>query len=87
MTNQNTTDRFQNRGITNIEEQGMSSTTEEVLGIFKKYPTKYFTQKDFVEGMGKSNPFINKILRTLVEKKKILRSRSGNKFFYKVSSQ
>ena len=85
MTNQNTTSpNWENLGVTKIEEV-TSSFQQVLLDIFKKYPQKYFSQPQFVENLDKSNPFVNKTLRTLLEKKIVIRKRVGNKYFYKLS--
>ena len=76
-----TIERFANLGQTEISID-ISENTANVLAVFVKYPDKYFTQKDFVETMNKSNPWINKILRRLTESKIVSRSRNGNKFYY-----
>jgi predicted transcriptional regulator len=74
-------ERFADLGVTEISVD-ISENTEKVLAVFVKYPTKFFTQKNFVEGLNKSNPWINKILRRLTDAKIITRSRNGNKFYY-----
>jgi len=76
--------KFATIGTTKIEEQ-TGDFSREVLSVFKAYPERYFTQKDFVEAMNKSNPFVNKTLRKLDETNKVTRVRSGNKFFYKLA--
>ena len=84
MTQTNTTDKWENLGVTKIDEV-TSSFQSEITNIFKKYPQRYFTQMDFVTNLNKSNPFVNKTLRTLLEKKIVIRKRVGNKYFYKLS--
>jgi len=84
MTNQNTTSpNWENLGVTKIEEV-TSSFQQVLLDIFKKYPQKYFSQPQFVENLDKSNPFVNKTLRTMIEKQLIIRKRVGNRFYYKL---
>ena len=84
MTNQNTTSpNSENMGVTKIEEV-TSSFQQVLLDIFKKYPQKYFSQPQFVENLDKSNPFVNKTLRTMIEKQLIIRKRVGNRFYYKL---
>jgi hypothetical protein len=86
MTNQNTTSpNWDNLGVTKIDEVESGSFTQTLKDIFVKNPTKFYTQKDFVEHLNKSNPFVNKTLRTLLEKKVISRKRVGSKYFYKLS--
>ena len=84
MTNTTTNPNWENLGVTKIDEVTSSFQTE-VTNIFRKYPQKYFTQGDFVTNLNKSNPFVNKTLRTLIDKKIIVRKRVGNKYFYKLS--
>ena len=84
MTNQNTTSpNWENLGVTKIEEV-TSSFQQVLLDIFKKYPQKYFSQPHFVENLDKSNPFVHKTLRTMIEKQLIIRKRVGNRFYYKL---
>tara|TARA_Y100001936_G_C15648344_1_gene445102 strand:+ start:291 stop:539 length:249 start_codon:yes stop_codon:yes gene_type:complete len=75
-----TTKSFENVGLTHIEES--SETRKEMKEIFEKYSQKYFTQKMFVSGLQKSNPYINKILRSLVEEKFITFKTVGRTKFY-----
>jgi len=75
-----TTKSFENVGLTNIEET--STTKKEMKEIFQKYSEKYFTQKMFVVGLTKSNPYINKILRSLVSEKFITFKTVGKTKFY-----
>ena len=79
-----TIERFAELGVTEISVD-ISENTAAVLAVFVKYPDKFFTQKNFVDTMGKSNPWINKILRRHTESKIIQRSRNGNKFYYQKS--
>ena len=79
-------ERFANLGTTEISVD-ISENTANVLAVFVKYPDKFFTQKDFVETMNKSNPWINKILRKLTEAKIVSRSRNGNKFYYRKTEE
>ena len=78
--------KFQKMGTTKIEET-TSDTEKEILLVLRENPNKFYTQPDFVEGLGKSNPFVNKILRRLVERKLVHREKSGNKWFYKISAK
>jgi hypothetical protein len=87
MTNNNI-ERFAKLGTDKIETTS-SASVQGILDIFQHYPDKWFTQKDFVIGLGTSNPWVNKILRKLVDQKKIFKSdqKTGNKYFYKLVSQ
>ena len=84
----NTIDRFATLGTDKIEATH-SAGVQGILDIFQHYPDKWFTQKDFVVGLPSSNPWVNKILRKLVDDKKIFKSdqKNGNKYFYKLVSQ
>ena len=84
MTNTTTNPNWENLGVTKIDEV-TSSFQQVLLDIFKKYPQKYFSQPQFVENLDKSNPFVNKTLRTLLDKKVIIRKRVGNKYHYKLA--
>ncbi len=74
--------KFEKIGSTEIHEDGELETT--ILSIFQSYPNNYYTQPDLVKGLGKSNPFVNKILRRLVSNGKLSRVKNGNKFYYKL---
>ncbi len=76
-----TTKKFESVGVTHIEET--SVTKKEIKEIFSKYSEKYFTQKQFVTGLSKSNPYVNKILRSLVSEKFITFRTVGKTKFYK----
>jgi len=76
-----TTKKFESVGVTHIEET--SVTKKEIKEIFSKYNEKYFTQKQFVTGLSKSNPYVNKILRSLVSEKFITFLTVGKTKFYK----
>ena len=78
--------KFQKMGTTKIEET-TSDTEKEILIVLRENPSKHYTQPEFVEGLGKSNPFINKTLRKLVEKGLVERKKGGNKWFYKISTK
>ena len=82
MTNKETIEKFAKVGTTEIVEDNELEVT--ILTIFKTYPKQFFTQPQLVKGLNKSNPFINKLLRRLVENKKLTRIRQGNKFYYKL---
>jgi len=75
---------FATVGTEKIEE-AQNDTAVAVALVFKTYPNKYFTQKELVKGLNKSNPFINKILHRLIEAKIIVRTKGPGKFFYKAA--
>jgi len=74
---------FSNLGVEEISNVG-SETFDSMIQIFKSYPNKFFTQKDFVKGLNKSNPYVNKILRKLVENKVILKSKGNGRYYYRL---
>jgi len=76
-----TIERFATLGTTDIQTE-IGEETATVLAVFVKYPERFYTQKDFVTALGKSNPWINKILNRLVKSNIVTRSRHGNKFQY-----
>jgi len=78
-----TIERFATLGTTEIHAE-IGENTASVLQVFVKYPERFYTQKDFVTVLGKSNPWINKILNRLVKSNIVTRTRSGNKFQYQL---
>ncbi len=70
-------------GKTEIVAQA-DPTSTVLAEVFKNNPTKYFSQKDFVTSLGKSNPFINKVLQGLMTKNVVERIQSGNRFYYRL---
>lgn len=82
-TSNDQTKQFENLGTEEISNVG-SETKESMIQIFKSYPNKFFTQKDFVKGLNKSNPYVNKILRMLVEEKVIMKSKSNGRYYYRL---
>ncbi len=83
MTKKELIEKFSKVGTSEIVEDNELEVT--ILTIFQTYPKQFFTQPQLVKGLDRSNPFINKILRRLVEKKKLNRVRQGNKFYYNLS--
>ena len=61
-----------------------SSTSMEILGLFKNNPKTYYTQVELVQEWKKSNPCINKILRKLLEQGEVGRTKVGSKYYYKL---
>ena len=59
-------------------------TKNKVMEVFENNSEKFFTQKMFVNGLKKSNPYINKKLRKLVSEKKITFRQVGKTKFYKL---
>ncbi len=76
-------EKFEQLGTTDIEEQA-GEFQVECMSVFITYPKLWFTQMHFVTGMGKSNPFVNKTLRSLEEKHLIKRERRGSKYHYQL---
>ena len=83
MTNKNI-EKFEQLGTETIEEE-TSDLQKELLTIFSKYPTLYFTQPQFVQELHLSNPFVNKTLRKMCDQKIIMRERRCNKYWYKLA--
>ncbi len=76
-------DSFKNVGseeISLVENE----TIEVMRSIFKEYPSKYFTQKEFVSGLKKSNPFINHQLHKLLETNYIVRKGTKRLYHYQL---
>ena len=71
---------FEKVGLDSINES--NETLLEIKEIFEKYPKKYFTQKMFVVGLTKSNPYVNKCLNRLVTEKFITYKKEGKTKFY-----
>ncbi len=76
--------------MSKFEQVGSKEITESedsiisiMSAVFKQQPATWFTQKDFVTNLNKSNPFVNKTLHKLMEQDKIERVKSGNKFYYR----
>lgn len=75
------------REIQGVSEKDLEKslvTYNEIKKIFEKYSEKFFTQRMFVEGLEKSNPYINKLLRKLVEEGVISFRQVGRTKFYKL---
>ena len=83
--------QFKNSGVSEIPEDN-SSVRDIILTVLKKYPDKWFTQKDFrdnlkdVVGIGHSNPYINGTLRKLAAKNEIQKETRGRRAFYRATS-
>ncbi len=79
---------FKDVGSDEIPEAG-ADVAQIIQDVLKEYPNQWFTQRNFtdqlkdVEGIGKSNPYINNVLRNLSKKDKIERKTSGRKVFYR----
>tara|TARA_Y100001951_G_scaffold102992_2_gene110848 strand:- start:1220 stop:1489 length:270 start_codon:yes stop_codon:yes gene_type:complete len=77
-------ERFANLGTEDISAE-QSAEVSDILEVFAKYPSKYFTQKTFVTVTEKSGPWINKILNKLLKDGKVIRERRQNKFWYQIA--
>ena len=75
-----TTNFFSEKSLEAVPEQ--SETEAEMLKVFTAHPGKYFTQRMFVEGLERSNPYINKLLRRLVKAEKLKRVTRGRVHYY-----
>ena len=72
------------QGVSEKDLEKFLVTYNEIKKIFLKYKEKFFTQRMFVEGLEKSNPYINKLLRKLVEEEVISFRQVGRTKFYKL---
>jgi len=86
MSTNNVVQAFDKVGTTDIVAMD-SEVKVTMVSIFKQYPSKYFTQKDFVKGINRSNPYVNKVLRSLVEEKVITRSKGNGKYHYRLAKK
>ena len=75
-------EKFANLGSEEVNTIGNDSY-ESMKIVFTEYPSKFFTQDDFVKSLNKSNPFINHQLHKLLKEKFIFREGSKRKYFYK----
>ena len=57
-------------------------TRSTIVELFMNNSETYYTQKDLVEYMNKTNPCINKILRNLVQEKIVERTKVNSKYYY-----
>ncbi len=82
---------FKDIGSNEIPEAG-ADVAQIIQDVLREYPNQWFTQRNFVdqlkdvEGLGKSNPYINNVLRNLAKKDKIERKSSGRRVFYRAKS-
>ena len=60
MTKKELIEKFSKVGTSEIVEDNELEVT--ILTIFQTYPKQFFTQPQLVQGLDRSNPFINKIL-------------------------
>jgi hypothetical protein len=58
------------------------SYTAVVAKVFETYPDTVFTQRDFVDRLDISNPFVNHILHSLMKKGIVSRVGSSRKYYY-----
>ena len=75
-------EKFNDLGKTEISEVQLGQVEENIKSVFLAYPTKYFTQKDFVGVLGKSNPRIHHGLMKLMKENVITRIGSKRQYFY-----
>ena len=82
MTSKNLIEQFEQIGTKEIVL--VSNETITIMEqVFTKYPSKYFKQKDFVQLLDKSNPFVNHCLHKLLKSKQIERMGTKRLYFYK----
>ena len=75
------TNFFSEKSLETVPE-GNSETEAAMLKVFTAHAGKYFTQRMFVEGLERSNPYINKLLRRLVKAEKLKRVTRGRVHYY-----
>ena len=80
--------RFEHLVTEDINTIGARAT---IIEVCKAYPKKFFTQKAFKDNLdtvqhdgktGFSNPYINSILKKLVEEGVLSKSKEGHKAYY-----
>lgn len=76
-------DQFSTVGTTEIKESE-NSIIGTMRAIFEMYPDKYYTQRDFVEHLNRTNPFVNKNLHKLMAQNVIERIKVTNRFHYRL---
>ena len=87
--------KFENLGTDEPvgDSEGARAT---IMEICKTYPDKFFTQKEFRENLdtmshdgktGFSNPYINSILKKLVEEGTLSKQKSGRNAYYRWSGE
>lgn len=81
--NSSIVDQFSTIGTTEIKESE-NSIIGTMRAIFELYPNKYYTQKDFVTHLNRTNPFVNKNLHKLMEQGVIERIKVTNRFHYRL---
>ena len=60
-----------------------NKTSSTIVELFMNNSDTYYTQKELVTYMNKTNPCINKILRNLVQEKIVERTKVNSKYYYK----
>jgi len=65
----------------------INETVATMAAIFNAYPDSYFTQRDFVTRLNKSNPFINHQLHKLLSGNIIERIGTRRKYFYRLAQK
>ena len=86
--------KFENLGTDYIDD--VNGARETIMEICKTYPDKFYTQKDFRDNLdtlqhdgktGFSNPYINSILKKLVEDGTLSKTKSGRNAYYRWSGE
>jgi len=86
--------KFENLGTDDVTD--INGARETIMEICKTYPDKFFTQKDFRDNLdtlqhdgktGFSNPYINSILKKLVEDGSLSKTKSGRNAYYRWSGE
>ena len=76
-------DAFKNVGSEEINIVSNESV-DAIKQVLTEYPNKFFTQKDFVENLKRSNPFINHCLHKLLDDGVIVRKGTKRLYYYKL---
>ena len=81
MTSKQVIEKFAKLGAEEVVET-TNATYEQMQEVFKAYPAKHFTQKEFKNALGASNPFINHQLHKLLENGVVERKGSRRQYYY-----
>jgi len=73
---------FAELGRTEIPQVQLGEVEENIENVFVAYPTRYFTQQEFVQVLGKSNARINRALHKLMSSNVCTRIGSKSRYFY-----
>ena len=86
--------KFQTLGTDDIEDQ--AGARNIIIEVCKAYPDKHFTQREFKDNLathqhdgkeGFSNPYINSILKKLVDDGVLMKTKNGRNAYYRWSAE